>query len=544
MEGFDFIIVGAGSAGCVLADKLSACGRFTVLLIEAGGSDQRFWIKVPLGYGMTFDDPRVNWCYTARADPGLDHRSAFWPRGRVIGGSSSINAMVYLQGLPDDFDDWDRAGATGWNWAAVRETYAQLETHDEPDGTGGRRLRGTGAVHVSDLHHRMHPFSRHFLAAARESGWQTPDHLNGDAREGIIPLRATVRNARRWSAADAFLRPARGRPNLRVISEALVERIILRDGVATGVDYRRGESRVSVTARREVILSAGAINSPQLLQLSGVGPAALLQSLGIEVRRNLAQVGQGLQDHLGISCQFDATEATLNNRLGRWPGKIVAALEYLAARRGPLSIPVNQIGGFVRSGRSERPDLQIYCNPMSYCVGREGKTDAAPTPGFLICAQPCRPTSRGEVVITSADPRAAPDIRPNSLATEEDRAMAIAAGRTVRTLAATPAIRAVTQAVPDPDAMTDDALLADFRARAGSVYHASCTCRMGHDARDSVLDARLRVHGVAGLRVIDASSFPNVTSGNTNAPVMMLAARGAEMILQDARQPIEQGGAR
>jgi choline dehydrogenase len=542
LDRYDFIIVGAGSAGCVLADKLSACGKFNVLLIEAGGSDRRFWIKVPLGYGKTFDDPKVNWCYTAKSDSGLNQRSVFWPRGRVIGGSSSINAMAYLQGLPCDFDDWEQAGAKGWNWTSVRDTYAQLETHDEPDGAGGRRLRGDGQVHVSDLRHRMHPFSHHFLSAAKQVGWDVPDHLNGEQREGIAPLRATVRNARRWSAADAFLRPARKRCNLRVVSEALVERITLQDGVATGVEYRQGDDRITAKARREVIVSAGAVNSPQLLQLSGIGPAHLLQNLGIEVHRALSQVGQGLQDHLGVSHQFAATEPTLNNRLGSWAGKIRSGIQYLATRRGPLSVPVNQISGFVRSGRGERADLQIYCNPMSYAVGRNGKPDVESSAGFLICAQPCRPTSRGEVSIASSDPRMAPEIKPNSLSTNEDCAMAIAAGRTIQKLADTPAIRAVTDNVADVHTMCDDALLEDFRARAGSIFHATCTCRMGRDAQDSVLDARLRVHGIAGLRVIDASSFPNVTSGNTNAPVMMLAARGAEMILQDAAHPIQQGG--
>ena len=543
LESYDFIIVGAGSAGCILADKLTACGRFTVLLIEAGGSDRRFWIKVPLGYGKTFDDPKVNWCYTAAVDPGLNQRHAFWPRGRVIGGSGSINAMAYLQGLPHDFDDWENAGAKGWNWQSVRDTYAQLETHDEADALGERHLRGSGPVRVSDLRHQMHPFTRHFLKGAQQADWAVPDHLNGSDREGIAPLRSTVNNGRRWSSADAFLRPALNRNNLRVVSKAQVERVVVQDGVAKGVVYRQGGKQVIATAQREVILSAGAVNSPQLLQLSGIGPAPLIKGLGIEVRNALPYVGLGLQDHLGISHQFVATEPTLNNQLGNWPGKLAAGIQYLMTKRGPLSVPVNQIGGFVHSGRSPRADLQIYCNPMSYAVGSNGKPNVERLAGFLICAQPCRPTSRGQVVITSADPMIAPDIRPNSLSTNEDCEMAIAAGRTVEKLAATPAIRAVTGKASVLEPMSDNALLEDFRERAGSIFHASCTCRMGQSKQDSVLDSRLRVHGVAGLRVVDASSFPNVTSGNINAPVMMLAARGAEMILQDTKQPILQGGA-
>ncbi|MGB7241721.1 MAG: GMC family oxidoreductase N-terminal domain-containing protein [Sulfitobacter sp.] len=541
MESYDFIVVGAGSAGCVLVDRLTACGRHKVLLIEAGGSDRRFWIKVPLGYGKTYDDPAVNWCYTARNDPGLSGRSAFWPRGRVIGGSSSINAMAYLQGLPHDFNDWETAGATGWNWQTVSETYSRLEGSSKPDQT--KNDQATGTLHISDVSTRMHPFSGHFLAAAREAGWPVRDDLNTHEREGITRLRSTVRKGRRWSAADAFLRPALRRRNLRVVSNAYVERVLMKDGAAVGIEYCQGTQLVQFRANREIIVCAGAVNSPQLLQLSGIGPAALLQRHGIEVRNDLSQVGLGLQDHLGISYQFTATEPTLNNRLGNWPGKITAGVQYLLTRGGPLSVPVNQVGGFVRSDPAKLADIQVYCNPMSYAVRTDGKPDVQSKAGFLICAQPCRPTSRGEVSIASSDPRKAPDILPNSLSTNEDCTMAIAAARVAQKLAEAPAIRSVTRGGPDIAAKSDADVLADFRERAGSIYHASCTCRMGASARDSVLDSRLRVYGVAGLRVVDASSFPNVTSGNTNAPVMMLAARGADMILQDTNQPLRQGGA-
>lgn len=540
MDSYDFIVVGAGSAGCVLADRLSSCGRHKVLLLEAGGSDQRFWIKVPLGYGKTYDDPSLNWCYTARSDPELAGRAAFWPRGRVIGGSSSINAMTYLQGLPHDFDDWEAAGATGWNWQSVQQTYAELEGGDETGSDDGQPPAGT--VHISDVSAGMHPFSRHFLAAAKQAGWPVRADLNGQDREGITRLRCTVRNGRRWSAADAFLRPARRRNNLRVVSNALVRRIVIENGVAVGVEYDHAAQRVQSRANREVILSAGAVNSPQLLQLSGIGPAALLQRHGIAVQKDLSQVGQGLQDHLGISYQFGATEPTLNNSLGNWRGKLGAGVRYLLTRTGPLSVPVNQISGFLRSDPAKPADIQIYCNPMSYALRSDAKPEVQSSAGFLICAQPCRPTSRGTVSIASPDPRHPPDIQPNALSTDKDRAMAITAARVAQKLASTPVMQSVTRDGPDLAAMPDAEVLSDFRARAGSVYHASCTCRMGSGAQNSVLDARLRVHGVAGLRVIDASSFPNVTSGNTNAPVMMLAARGAGMVLQDAARPLRQGG--
>jgi choline dehydrogenase len=534
---YDYIIVGAGSAGCVLAERLSRDPHRRVLLLEAGGSDHRFWIRTPLGYVKTFADPELNWCYSTAPDPGLNGRVAFWPRGKVIGGSSSINAMAYLRGLPHDFDDWERAGAGGWNWSAVKATYEALESHIESDGNGGSRQRGSGPVVVSDLSARMHPFSRHFLNAATDLGWKVVDTLNGSEHEGLTRMRSTVRDGRRWSAADAFLRPAERRFNLRILSGVLVEKILFEGNRATGVSYTRDGQRHSDRASKEVIVSAGAVNSPQLLQLSGLGPAALLKSHGIDVQRDLPQVGQGMQDHLALSHYYRANEPTLNNILGIWPGKISAGLRYVLTRNGPLSVPVNQVSGFVRSNAAARaPDLQIYCNPMSYIVSPSGMTDVDPEPGFLLCAQPCRPTSRGSVEIASNNAAEAPVIQPNSLSTEEDRAMAIAAGRAIRALAETPAIRAVTakRLAPDITTMSDDEMLENFRNQSGTVYHPSCTCRMGSDVSDSVLDARLRVHGIAGLRVVDASAFPNVTSGNINAPVLMLAARAAEMIVEDA----------
>lgn len=539
---FDFIIVGAGSAGCVLADKLTENGRYKVLLIEAGGTDRRFWIKVPVGYGFTFSNPAVNWRYSAAADPGLNGREAYWPRGKVLGGSSSINAMAYVRGLPHDFDDWEAAGATGWGWEDVRRSYEALETNDEWH-QGRRRLRGIGPVRVTDLSERMHPFTRNFLAAGQEMGWPVLPDMNGAAdtgantlpSEGIGYVRSTVKGGRRWSSADAFLRPAMRRGNLTVVSGALVEKVLTAGGRATGVAYRlKGQTQLA-TAAREVILSAGAVNSPQLLQLSGIGPAALLKRHGIAVKHDLPQVGRGLQDHLAVSHFFWANTATLNDRLGSFAGQMKAGLQYLLTRKGPLSVPVNQCSGFVRTQGAVLPDVQVYCNPASYSTSPSGKPQIDRDNGFLLCVQPGRPTSRGQISIQSADPAQAPRIEPNSLSTDEDKATAVRASRLLQALAAAPAIKRVTRERRAPDilAMDDAALLENFRDHAGSVFHASCTCRMGKDSGDSVLDARLRVHGLAGLRVIDASSFPNITSGNTNAPTMMLAARAADLVLED-----------
>lgn len=537
-ESFDYIVVGAGSAGCVLANRLSEDPRNRVLLVEAGGSDRKFWIKVPAGYVFTFADPRVNWMYQGEPDPGLNNRRAYVPRGKVLGGSSSINAMAYMRGLPHDFDDWEAAGASGWGWHSVRSVYEALERRSQLGEDGTRRLSGGGPLWVSDLRDRMHPFAQNFLAAGRDLGWPLLDDLNGDAGEGLGMMRSSVRNGRRWSAADAFLRPALNRRNLTTVVGALVEKVTVQDGRATGIVYRAGGRRIEAAAIREVILSAGAINSPKLLQLSGIGDPRLLQAQGVPLVHALPEVGQGLQDHLGITQYFRTDRETLNTVLGNWPGRVRAGLQYLLTRRGPLSVPVNHCSGFVRSAPdSARADMQIYCNPASYRTLPTGGVEVDRESGFLLCAQPCRPTSRGSVTIASPDPEHAPRIQANSLSTNIDCEQAIRAGRVLQRLAKTPTLKALTVKPLDPDIseLDDAALLENFRSRAATVFHASCTCRMGRDPRDSVLDSRLRVHGLAALRVVDAAAFPNVTSGNTNAPTIMLAARAAGLILADAK---------
>ncbi len=535
---FDYVIVGAGSAGCVLADRLSACGRYSVLLLEVGGSDRRWAIKIPIGYGFTFADPRVNWGYTAAADPGLDDRAIYWPRGKVIGGSSSINAMAYVRGLPHDFDDWERLGADGWGWRNVEPVYRRLETHRGCDATGRRAERGTGPICVSDLSDQMHPFSARFLDSARDVGWPVLGPDDPWDREGIAYYRSTVRDGVRFSSADAFLARARRRRNLRIVSTALVTRLSADGDRAQSVDYLIEGGAFTARARAEVIVSAGAISSPQLLQLSGIGPGEVLSAHGIPVRQPLAQVGKGLQDHLAISHRYAATEPTLNNRLGRPFGQLTAALQYVLTRRGPLSVPINQVGGFVRSnGARSTPDIQLFCNPATYSIPASGVPRLDRDAGFLLSAQPCRPTSRGEVTITSPDPETPPHIRPNSLATDADRCGAVNAVQLLQRLAAAPTLRRVILAAKTPDlaSMDADGMLRDFRQRASTVFHPCCTCRIGRGPSDSVVDSRLRVHRMRGLRVVDASAFPAITSGNTNAPTMMLAMRAADMILEDAR---------
>jgi len=538
MSGFDFIIVGAGSAGCVLAERLSESGRHRVLLLEAGGSDRRPWLQMPIGYGMSFYDPRVNWMYRTAPEPALNGRAAYCPRGKVLGGSSAINAMVHVRGQAADFDDWAALGNPGWGWDEVLPYFKRAE--DFPGGDPAWRGRG-GPLHVSDVARDCHPLCQVYLRACAEIGLPRSDDLNGARQEGAGLYQITTRGGLRMSAARAYLRPAMRRANLRVETGAQARRILFEGRRAVGVEYlRNGETRTA-HAGRGVILAAGAINSPQLLQLSGLGPAALLRPLGIDVVSDHPAVGRHLQDHLCIDHLHRSRVPTLNEELGPWPGRIRVGLKYLLMRRGPLAMSVNQGGGFVRSRPDlPRPDMQLYFSPLSYTRALPGKRALMrpdPFPGFLLSAQPCRPTSRGHVTIASADPLAPPVIAPNYLATGEDVAAMLAGSRLLRRLAAAPSFAAVIDAElePGPAVQSDAEMIADIRARGSSVFHPVGTCRMGPDPATSVVSPRLTVHGVAGLHVVDASVFPAVTSGNTNAPTIMVAEKGAEMILADAK---------
>jgi choline dehydrogenase len=538
MAAFDFIIVGAGSAGCVLADRLTADGRHRVLLLEAGGSERRFWLQVPIGYGKSFYDGRVNWMYRTEPDPGLAGRQGYWPRGKVLGGSSSINAMVYIRGQPEDFDGWQADGNPGWGWHDVLPYFKKSEDNDG----GADPWHGVGGpLHVSDVSKDLHPLCQVYLEAGEQAGLTRNPDFNGATQEGVGLYRITTRDGLRMSTARAFLRPAMKRPNLRVETGAHATRILFDDMRAMGVEYLQRGVRCRVAARSEVILAAGAINTPQLLQLSGVGPTDLLASLGIETVLHSPAVGLHLQDHLCIDHLYRSRRPTLNSELRPWWGKLWAGAKYLALRRGPLSLSVNQGGGFFRSRPGlERPNMQLYFSPVSYLKAPPGKRPLMspdPYPGFLLSAQPCRPTSRGHLRIRSPDPVAPPMIVPNSLATEHDIRELLEGARFLRRLAATPPFTALIEAELQPGiaVQSDEAMLEDIRQRSSTVFHPVGTCRMGPDPRTAVVDSRLRVHGVQGLRVIDAAIFPSITSGNTNAPVIMVAEKGADLVLQDAR---------
>ena len=538
---FDYIIVGAGSAGCVLADRLSASGRDRVLVLEAGGTDQRLWIKLPIGYGRSFADARVNWKYQTLAIPGLNGRTMYWPRGRVVGGSSSINALVYCRGMPVDFDDWRAMGNVGWGWDDVRPCFEKSERRVGPDG----RIRagaqgasgGAGPLDVKDVTPFLHKMRRQWLDVAQELELPTTDDFNGADPEGLGCYQVTIRRGRRWSAADAFLRPALRRPNLALYTDAWVQKIRIMGGRAVGVEFVRGGQSQFTAAKREVLVSGGAVNSPQLLQLSGIGPGKLLAGFGIPVIVDNASVGGNLQDHLAVSYSFKATQPTVNDELNTPLAQLRAALRYAVTRTGPLSLSVNQFGGFVRADPAgSRPDVQLYFNPVTYGAGdaNRARIELDAYSGFILCFQPSRPTSRGRIDIAGPDFRQPPAIAPNYLATDEDQRDVINGGLLIQRIARTRAMRSLIKEsiAPHLDAMTPKDLLDDFRARAATVYHPVSSCRMGASAGVSVVDPALRVHGIAALRVVDASVFPAVTSANTHAPTLMVAQKAADLILQ------------
>ncbi len=537
-ETFDYVIVGAGTAGCVLANRLSADGKTRVLLLEAGGSDQTVWIQLPIGYGRTFFDRRINWMYDTEQVEGLNGRESYWPRGKVIGGSGSINAMVHVRGQPHDFDDWAALGNTGWGWDDVLPYFKQAEDHD----LGESAYHGVGGPqHVSEISARAHPLCQTFIETGKALGLPFSPDINAPDGEGVGIYQINTRKGRRASTANEYLRPALRRGGVTLRTRSQTTRILFDGKRAVGVEYRQGKALKQAIATGEVILSGGSINSPQLLNLSGIGDARHLSALGIEVLHDAPSVGQNMQDHLAVSYFYRTSVPTLNDELRPLLGKIRAGLHYFWNRGGPLSMSVNQGGGFVKSGPEvPRVNLQLYFSPVSYTrtpLSDRKLLNPDPFSAFLLSFNSCRPTSRGWLKLRSTDPFDYPLIQPNYLSTQKDIDEAIAGNRMLRALVkARPLADIITEElVPGAHLQGDEALLDDFRKRADTVYHPCSTCMMGPDAATSVVDARLRVHGVEGLRVIDASVFPTITSGNINAPTVMVAEKGASMILEDRR---------
>jgi len=478
----------------------------------------------------------VNWRYFTEPEPMLHERAVYWPRGRVLGGSSAINAMVWSRGFPSDYDRWNRV-ASGWDWSQVEPVFRSIERWS---GAPSKFRGSDGPQAVYDTQHDVHPLCDRFLAAANDIGLPATDDYNGPEYEGVCRYQITTQGGMRASAARSYLHPAMQRPNLTVRTHAEVCSLNWRNGAIEGVSWREKGNLQHAQAENDVIVSAGAIASPALLQRAGIGDPDLLQSLGIVVKHANSHVGAHLQDHIGADAAFHASVPSLNEELLSWPARIRTASRYVLTRRGPLSLSGNHAGGFVRSQPSvSEPDLQLYFNPMSYTRAPPNtKLMVTPDafPGFLIGFNPCRPTSRGYVRVRSVNPNDKPLIQANYLSTEEDRQLMLQGMRLVRQLAASKAISSATlkEMSPGSECDSDDAMLEHVKQTAWTVFHPSGTCRMGDDANTSVVDARLRVHGVSGLRVVDASVFPNVPSGNTNAPCIMVAERAAAMMLTDA----------
>jgi choline dehydrogenase len=534
MQEFDYIIVGAGTAGCVLANRLSRDASTSVLLLEAGGKDDYFWIDIPVGYLYTIGNPRTDWCYVTEPATGLNGRSIGYARGKVLGGCSSINAMIYMRGQKADYDHWAAQGLRGWSWDDVLPKFKRSEDYahgtDEFHGAGGELRVEERRVSWEILDA--------WRDAAAECGIPKIAEFNRGDNFGNAYFQMTQRRGVRWSATKAFLRPALERPNLVVRTGALVERVSVeaRDGEkrATGVVVRFAHGTETLLARREIILAAGSIGSPQILQLSGVGPPELLRRHGIEVLADLPGVGENLHDHLQIRSIYKVRNTrTLNRRARTWLGRAAMALEYALFHTGPLTMPPSQLGAFARSDDKQAvPNIEWHVQPLS--LDRFG----APLHAFdAITPSVCnlQPTSRGYVRIKSADPAAHPAIAPNYLATADDVRVAIAGLKFTRRIMAARALARFSpeEWLPGP-AVTSDEELAHAAGDLGTtIFHPVGTCRMGVDAL-AVVDDRLRVRGVAGLRVIDASVMPRITSGNTNAPTVMIAEQGADFIRKGA----------
>jgi choline dehydrogenase len=528
---FDYIIVGAGSAGCVLANRLSADPSVSVLLLEAGGKDSSIWIKIPLGLTYLIGRPRHDWCYETEPDPNCNGRRIPVPRGKMLGGSSSINGMVYVRGQPRDYDIWRQLGNAGWSWDDVLPYFKKSEDHVH----GETDLHGAGGeLRVEEVRSGWEILDA-FRDACEQVGIPKTNDYNAGNYEGSSYFQFTQKRGVRWSTATAFLKPVANRPNLRVLTNAQTARLQLSRRAATGVEFWQDGVLKSAQARGEVIVSAGAIGSPQVLQASGIGPAALLRGCGIEVRHELPGVGENLQDHIQPRQMFKVKGTiTLNEKANSIFYRVGMGIEYALFRSGPLSCGPAVLTAFTRSDPTqETPNIQYHVIPATYPKLGE---PPSPFPGFTAAACILRPTSRGYVRIKSADARDNPAILYNYLATPDDQRVAVDSIRLTRRIIAAPALArfGAQEFLPGPNLQTDDELLKAAREVAGTVYHPVGTCKMGPDNM-AVVDERLRVRGMAGLRVVDASIMPAIVSGNTNAPTIMIAEKAADMILEDER---------
>ena len=529
---FNYIVVGAGSAGCVLAARLSEDPATRVLLLEAGPADRSLWIHLPIGYGKTMWSPTYNWCFHTDPDPNMNGRKIYWPRGKTLGGCSSINGLIYIRGQREDYEHWAALGNPGWGYDEVLPYFRRAEGNQR----GASAYHGGGGpLKVSDIGAR-HELIEAFIAGAGETGVPRSEDFNGERQEGAGYYQLNTHKGWRCSAAKAYLGPARRRPNLRIETGAQAEGLVFDGRRAAGVRYRQGGQKKTVRCRAEVLLAAGSIQSPQLLQLSGIGPVPLLQQFGIPVLQAAPGVGENLQDHLQLRLTYECSKPiTTNDQLNSWLGQVRVGLQWLLFRSGPLAVGINQGGCFMRAlPESRSPDIQFHVATLSADMAG-GKVH--PYSGFTFSVCQLRPESRGHIRIRSADPFEPPSMQPNYLATELDRRTAVAAVRAARTIAAAAAMRPYVrrEVKPGPETADDAALLEFCRNNGATIFHPTGTCRMGADAM-AVVDARLRVHGVGGLRVVDCSAMPTLVSGNTSAPAVMMAEKAVDMIREDARR--------